>query len=306
MRQFEHVEAVEALAANDAALRGDVEGAPGLLSETLRRFRSNRLSLAGLVVIGLLLAAALLADAVSGYPRDFASFGETLQPPSAAHPLGTDGVGRDFLTRVLHAARTSILVGFTVPLLSALLGVTIGVAAGWMAGRVDALFLRTVEIFTAIPQYMLVILLVSIWDSGLDKIVLFLGLTGWVGIARLARAQVVSLRHREFVISAHALGASGTRLVLQHILPNAAGPIVVVFVMGVPGAIFAEAGLSVLGLGVKDPVPSWGKMVTEGMLTASSHPLLAVVPIGLIAVTMLAFAFVGDGLRDALDPRSGS
>lgn len=280
-----------------------VEVAPGVLAETARRFVANRLAVAGLVVVIFLVGAAVLADVLSPYPRDFATFSQVLKHPSPEHLLGTDAVGRDFLTRVLHAARTSILVGLLVPILAAVVGIPLGALAAWRGGRPDALFLRFVEIFTAVPPYMLVILLVSIWGSGVDKLILFLGATGWVGLARLARAQVVQIRPLEYVTSAHALGASDRRLFGQHILPNAAGPMVVVLVMSVPSAIFAEAGLSVLGLGVKDPIPSWGKMIAEGMPYAQSNPLLALIPIGLIAVTMLAFAFVGDGLRDAFDPQ---
>jgi ABC-type dipeptide/oligopeptide/nickel transport system permease subunit len=184
-----------------------VEEAPGVLAETARRFFANRLSVAGLFVVILLILAAVLADVLSPYPRDFAVFSQTLRPPSPQHLLGTDVVGRDFLTRILHAARTSMLVGLSVPLLSALVGVPLGAFAAWRGGRIDALFLRVVEIFTAVPPYMLVILLVSVWGSGVDRIILFLGATGWVGLARLARAQVVGLRPQEFVTSAHALGA---------------------------------------------------------------------------------------------------
>ena len=281
-----------------------IEVAPGIMAETARRFFANRLSVVGLLVVGLLMAAAVFADVLAPYPRDFAVFAETLRPPSPEHLLGTDAVGRDFLTRILHGARTSMLVGFLVPLLAALVGVPLGAAAGWRGGRLDALFLRIVEVFTAVPPYMVVILLVTIWGSGVDKMILYLAATGWVGLARLARAQVVALRPREYVTSARALGASDWRLISQHIMPNAAGPMVVVLVMAVPGAIFAEAGLSVLGLGVRDPIPSWGKMIAEGVPYAASSPLLALIPIGLIAVTMLAFAFVGDGLRDAFDPHS--
>lgn len=197
-----------------------------------------------------------------------------------------------------------MLVGLTVPILAALLGVPIGAFAGWRGGRVDALFMRVVEIWTAIPTYMLAILFVAIWGGGLDKLILYLTIVSWIGLARLSRAQVVSLKGREYVLSAKALGASDRRLLLQHILPNAAGPMVVGLVMLIPAAIFVEAGLSYLGLGVKDPVPSWGKMITEGGAYASSNPILMTVPIILIAVAMLAFTFVGDGLRDAFDPHS--
>jgi ABC-type dipeptide/oligopeptide/nickel transport system permease subunit len=197
-----------------------------------------------------------------------------------------------------------MLVGITVPLLAALIGIPMGAAAGWYGGKVDVVFLRIIEIMTAIPLYMMAIILVTIWGAGVEKIIIFLAVISWVGAARLARAQVVNLKPREYVLSAKALGASDRRLLTQHIAPNAAGPMVVALVMGVPGVIFIEAGLSVLGLGVKDPIPSWGKMIAEGAPYASSHPLLGLIPIFLIAFTLLAFTFVGDGLRDALDPNS--
>jgi ABC-type dipeptide/oligopeptide/nickel transport system permease subunit len=281
-----------------------VEVAPGILSETARRFFSNRLSVLGLIVIVLILLAAVFADFLAPAPRDYAVFKDTLLPPGPGHPLGTDAVGRDFLSRILYGARTSMLVGITVPLLAALIGIPMGAAAGWYGGKVDVVFLRIIEIMTAIPLYMMAIILVTIWGAGVEKIIIFLAVISWVGAARLARAQVVNLKPREYVLSAKALGASDRRLLTQHIAPNAAGPMVVALVMGVPGVIFIEAGLSVLGLGVKDPIPSWGKMIAEGAPYASSHPLLGLIPIFLIAFTLLAFTFVGDGLRDALDPNS--
>src|SRR5687767_6919353 len=185
-----------------------VEVAPGVLAETARRFVANRLAVAGLIVVTFLVGAAVLADVLSPYPRDFATFSQVLKHPTAEHLLGTDAVGRDFLTRVLHAARTSMLVGLLVPILAAVVGIPLGALAAWRGGRPGALFMRFVEIFTAVPPYMLVILLVSIWGSGVDKLILFLGATGWVGLARLARAQVVQIRPLEYVTSAHALGAS--------------------------------------------------------------------------------------------------
>lgn len=274
------------------------------MAETARRFFANRLSVVGLVAVLLLLSAAIFADLLSPFPRDFAVFSETLRGSSREHLLGTDAVGRDFLTRILHGARTSMLVGLTVPLLAGLVGIPLGAAAGWRGGRLDAIFLRIVEVVTAVPPYMVAIILVTIWGSGVEKMIFYLAATTWVAGARLARAQFVSLRPREYVTSARALGASDWRLMTQHILPNAAGPMVVGLVMAIPTAIFTEAGLSVLGLGVKDPIPSWGKMIAEGATYASSNAQLALIPIGLIAFTMLAFTFVGDGLRDAFDPHS--
>lgn len=281
-----------------------VEKAPGILRETARRFFGNRLSVLGLLVVLAIIVVAVLADVLSPYPRDFVFFANMLENPTPEHLLGTDASGRDFLSRIMHGARTSMLVGLSVPVLAALLGIPIGAMAGWKGGRFDAFFMRVVEIWTAIPTYMLAILFVAVWGGGLDKLILYLTIVSWIGLARLSRAQVVSLKGREYVLSAKALGASDRRLLLQHILPNAAGPLVVGLVMLIPAAIFVEAGLSYLGLGVKDPVPSWGKMITEGGAYASSNPILMTIPIILIAVAMLAFTFVGDGLRDAFDPHS--
>jgi oligopeptide transport system permease protein len=281
-----------------------VEKAPGIMRETARRFVGNRLSVLGMLVVGLIILTAVLADVLAPYPRDFVFFANMLENPTPEHLLGTDASGRDFLSRIMHGARTSMLVGLSVPVLAALLGIPIGALAGWKGGRFDAFFMRVVEIWTAIPTYMLAILFVAVWGGGLDKLILYLTIVSWIGLARLSRAQVVSLKGREYVLSAKALGASDRRLLLQHILPNAAGPLVVGLVMLIPAAIFVEAGLSYLGLGVKDPVPSWGKMITEGGAYASSNPILMTVPIILIAVAMLAFTFVGDGLRDAFDPHS--
>jgi oligopeptide transport system permease protein len=281
-----------------------IETAPGTGAEAARRFMANRLAVAGLVVAVLIAFVAVLADVLAPYPRDFADFGAVLQYPSGAHPLGTDAVGRDFLSRVLHGARTSMLVGLLTPLLSALIGIPLGAWAGWHGGKFDFVFLRMVEITTAIPGYMLAILFVTIWGGGLDKLILYFVLVGWVGFGRLARAQFVALKPREYVLSARSLGASDIRLMLRHILPNAAGPMVVILVIAIPEAIFSEAGLSVLGLGVNNPIPSWGKMIAEGAPYASTYWYLMVVPTVLIAITMLAFTFVGDGLRDALDPHS--
>jgi oligopeptide transport system permease protein len=267
---------------------------------------ANRLALVGLVVVVAIALVALLADVLSPYPRDLAVFTETLDPPSPEHLLGTDAVGRDFLTRVLHGARTSMLVGLFVVLFSALIGIPLGAFAAWRGGWVDFAFLRVVEIMTAIPAFIIAVILVTIFGAGLDKLILFFVLFGWIPEARLARAQFLALKPREYVLSARALGASDRRLLGRHILPNAAGPMAVSLVIAVPAAILAEAGLSVLGLGVRDPIPSWGKQIAEGAGYVRSVPLLALVPTILIAVTTLAYTFVGDGLRDALDPHSAS
>ena len=282
-----------------------VERAPGILEEAARRYFSNRLAVGGLVVaLGIIFCAAF-ADVISPYPRDQANFAEVLMPPTREHLLGTDEVGRDFLTRIIHGARTSMMVGLTVPILATLIGLPLGAAAGWYGGRLDFVFLRLVEILQAIPFIMIAILLVTLSKDppGIETLIFYFAIAGWIGGARFARAQFLSLKQRDYVHAARAVGATDRRMMFQHILPNAAGPIVVGLMTGIPGAIFGEAGLSFLGLGIQDPIPSWGKMIARGGAQyLQTLPHLVMIPSAMIALTMLAFTFVGDGLRDALDP----
>ena len=278
-----------------------VEAAPGVLAEAARRFLGNRLACGGAVVASLILFCAVFADLVAPYGRDVANFAEILQGPSREHLLGTDAVGRDFLTRLIYGARTSMIIGLAVPLITTLIGVPIGATAGWKGGRFDFLVQRVIEIQTALPPFVVAILLVTIWGSGLLQLILYFSAVGWLGGARFARAQFLSLKQRDYVTAARAMGASDRRMMYQHILPNAAGPMIVALMTEIPAAIFGEAGLSFLGLGIKDPIPSWGKMIQEGAPYAQVYWYLVLFPTVLIAVTMLAFTFVGDGLRDALD-----
>jgi oligopeptide transport system permease protein len=274
------------------------------LGDAWRRYRRNRTAFVGLVIAAFILFVAIFAPILAPEPYDYAVISDVLQPPSAQHVLGTDEVGRDLLSRVIYGARTSMTVGLAVSLLGTLIGVVLGGLAGWFGGRADFIALRLVEMMTAIPALIIALLLISIYGSGLDKVILYLGLTGWVGVTRLTRAQFIALRDREFVTAARAIGTPSLRIMLQHLLPNAAGPIIVVFVLAIPGAIFAEAGLSFLGLGVQDPIPSWGKMISQGGQYMEQAPLIGLIPIACIALTMLSFSFLGDGLRDALDPNA--
>jgi oligopeptide transport system permease protein len=274
------------------------------LGDAWRRYRRNRAALVGAGIASVILFTAIFAPLLAPTPFDYAVISDTLLAPSAAHVIGTDEVGRDLLSRVIYGARTSMLVGVVVPLIGVLIGVPLGAAAGWFGGRVDFILQRLVEIWTAIPTIMVALLLVSIYGAGLDHLILYFAIFSWVGIARLTRAQFLSLRDREFVTAARAIGTPASRIITQHLLPNAAGPIIVIFVLGIPGAVFGEAGLSFLGLGVQDPIPSWGKMISQGAQYMQQSPLIGLVPIACIALTMLSFSFVGDGLRDALDPNA--
>lgn len=283
-----------------------VEVAPpptaGLWRDGTRRFVTNPLAVAGLVIVVLVLLAALLAPLIALTDYDEANILETLEFPSPAHPLGTDAVGRDLYSRIIYGARTSMVVGFTAAVISLLIGLPLGALAGWRGGWVDTIVLRLVELFTAVNSLIVALLLVSVFGGGLLNVTLFLGFFGWVGACRLARAQFLTLREREFVTAARALGTRELEIMLRHVLPNAAGPLLLGFTMAIPGAIFGEAALSFLGLGINDPIPSWGKMIAESVSYILVYWHLALFPTIVLALTILGFNFVGDGLRDAIDP----
>jgi oligopeptide transport system permease protein len=269
-----------------------------------RRYRHNRTALVAGGVAILIVFVALFAPLLAPQGYEYSVFTEAFNPPSADHWLGSDEIGRDVFGRLVYGARTSMTVGLLVPLVGVIIGLPIGAAAGWFGHWVDFVVLRLIEAVTAVPYILVALLLITVYGSGLYNVTLFLGIVGWVGIARLTRAQVLALRDREFVLAARAIGTPPWRILLLHILPNAIGPIIVTVVLSIPGAIFAEAGLSFLGLGVQDPIPSWGKMISQEVRYLQLAPLLAIFPMVCIGLAMLSFSFVGDGLRDALDPNA--
>jgi ABC-type dipeptide/oligopeptide/nickel transport system permease subunit len=275
----------------------------GLTRDALRRLGRNKLAVAAGVVVALLSLLAVFADALAPYPYTKTNFDRLAEGPSAEHWLGTDQVGRDLLSRLIYGARISMLVGLGAQLIVVLIGVPVGALAGYLGGRTDVLLTRFVDVMYAFPRLLFVILVMSMLGAGLANIFIAIGLTGWVGIARQTRAQVLALKQREFVEAARALGVGGGRRLLRHVLPNALTPIVVVVALGIPEAIFTEAALSFIGVGINPPTPSWGQMVGEGQQYLRSAWHLCVFPSIAIAVTMLAFTFLGDGVRDALDPR---
>jgi ABC-type dipeptide/oligopeptide/nickel transport system permease subunit len=273
-----------------------------LWQDAARRYFKNKLAIFGLIVAGSLIATAILADIVAPAPYDYSDLAEALQFPSLKHPLGTDPIGRDFLSRIIYGARTSIAVGLAVQGIALLIGVPLGILAGLLGGKVDYVVTRLVEVMTAFPGLLFSIFIMTIMGNGFFNVILAIGLTGWVGVCRLMRAQAFSIREKEFVVAARAMGARTFHVILRHILPNALGPLLVMVTLGIPGAMFAEAGLSFLGLGINDPLPSWGKMVSESTSYIRIYWHLGLFPTLMIALSMLSFTFVGDGLRDALDP----
>lgn len=272
-----------------------------LLGDAMRRFAKNKLAMAGFFLVALLVFVAIFGDLIAPYPYDEADVSQVLKPPSAEHWMGTDQVGRDEFSRLVYGARISLTVGLGVQFIALCIGVPLGLAAGMLGGKVDWLIMRFVEIMTTIPALMLALLLIAIFGSGLTNVIIALGLVGWLDVCRLLRAQILSLRERDFVLAARTVGATDSRIALHHLLPNALSPLIVAVTIGVPAAIFAEAGLSFLGLGINDPLPSWGKMVGDALPYMRVYWFLSVYPTFFIALTMLGFTFMGDGLRDALD-----
>lgn len=269
------------------------------------RFRRNRLAMAGLIILLVFSTIAITADIISPYPYDQANFLiANLRPfEDPNHILGADGIGRDYLTRLIYGARTSLFVGISVATISFMLGVPLGALAGYRGGVVDYVVLRTVEIMTAVPPLLVAAIILSVVGSNVSNMIVVLSLTTWIEPLRLTRAQFLALREAEYTTAARANGASELRIIFVHILPNALTPLLVAYTFLVPTAIFAEAALSFLGVGITEPTASWGRMVGSGVGTAIQvYYHLALFPTVLVGLTMLSFAFVGDGLQEALDP----
>lgn len=274
-----------------------------LWRDAWRRLLRNKLAVAGGVTVVLLCLVAIFANLLAPQSYTKANFGSIYEFPSREFPLGTDQLGRDVLSRMIYGARVSMLVGLGSQVIVVLLGVPLGAVAGYVGGRTDILMTRFIDVMYAFPRLLFVILVMSMLGAGLMNIFIALGLTGWVGIARQTRAQVLALKEKEFVEGARALGARGWRVLVRHILPSALTPIVVSVTFGIPEAIFTEAALSFIGVGINPPTPSWGQMVGENQQFLRSYWYLCVFPSIAIAVTMLSFTFFGDGVRDALDPK---
>src|SRR5215210_4930299 len=281
-----------------------------LWRDAARRFFKNKLAVGALLVMAMLVLVAIFANIIAPAPYDYSMLADANQFPNGRHLLGTDTVGRDFLSRLIYGARVSLTVGFSVQAIALLIGVPLGTLAGMFGGWVDYIIMRWVEVLTAIPIWLFALFLISVWrgsdsapGSGLLNVIVAIGVIGWVDICRLTRAQLLSLREKEFVTAAYGIGANRLHVALHHMLPNAVAPLIVAVTLGVPAAIFTEAGLSFLGFGINDPLPSWGKMVADSSSYIRVYWHLGLFPTLMIAITMLSFSFVGDGLRDALDPR---
>lgn len=276
-----------------------------LWRDAMRRFMRNRLAVFGLILVSIFVFLAVFADLLATHPYDKAYFDRVLLFPfeHPEHPLGTDEVGRDYLSRLIYGARTSMTVGLVVQFISVVIGVPLGGLAGYLGGKVDFIVVRIIEVMTAFPGLMFAILVVSVFGGGLWMVIFALSITGWIGYARLARGQILFLREREYVEAARCTGVSQNRIIFRHLMPNALSPILVAISFGIPGAILGEAGLSFLGIGINDPLASWGKMVGVSNSYVRVFWHLAVFPTLAVALSMLGFSFLGDGMQDALDPK---
>jgi ABC-type dipeptide/oligopeptide/nickel transport system permease subunit len=223
--------------------------------------------------------------------------------PSSSHLFGVDAVGRDYFSRVIYGIRVSFLVGFSTAIIAVLIGVPLGAVAGYFGGTADWLILRVVETLSVIPSLLIAILFVTVFGSGIRNVILVLSLIGWMDVCRLVRGQIMSLKQREYALAARAIGLSRLRVLFRHLIPNAVAPIIVGMVLAVPNAIMMESTLSFLGIGVNPPTPSWGQMISEGLYYIQFYWHLTLFPAVFLALTVLFISFIGDGLRDAFDPK---
>jgi oligopeptide transport system permease protein len=291
----------------------------GLWSDAWRRLRKNKAAVIGLAYIVLMCLVAIFAPLLAPYdPNSIPSDAFANTPPvwdeggSWDHPLGTDSLARDELSRLIYGARISMIVGIIPTIIVVAIGVSYGLLSGWLGGRWDNILMRLVDVVYAFPSLLLFIIfqasLRETWLGrslgGLTLLFVAFAITGWNGMARLIRGQTMSLREKEFVVAARAVGNPSHRIVVRHILPNALAPIIVAVSFAIPGYILAEASLSFLGIGIRPPTASWGSMVFLSFPIVTFRPIFVIMPSLLIALIMIAFAFVGDGLRDALDPQS--
>ena len=273
-----------------------------LWQDARRSFSKNRLAIIGLVVVGIFIVMAVFANILAPFSYYHSDLAANLQFPSLAHPFGTDPIGRDELSLIIFGARTSLLVGFSVQLIAFGIGLPLGALAGMRGGWFDFVITRLLEVMTAFPGFLFAIFLMSLLGTGMLNVILAIGATSWIEVCRLTRGQFLALREREFVVAARSYGADDWRLILRHLLPHVLPPLVIMLALGIPNAIFAEAGLSFLGVGINDPIPSWGKMVSDSLGYIRVYWYMGLFPTLTIALAMLSFNFVGDGLRDALDP----
>ena len=288
----------------------DIEGAEAIVRPSVtywqdawRRLKQNRLAMVGLWVIVAITLIAIFGPMFSPYSYSDQSLFDQNMYITREHWLGTDDLGRDLLTRIMYGARISLTVGFVASFINLTVGVVYGGISGYYGGQVDNVMMRIVEILSGIPLLLYVILLMVVLRPGLQNILIALGLVYWLGMARIVRGQILSLKEQDYVLAARTIGADNSRIIYKHLIPNAMGPIIVTATLNIPQAIFTEAFLSFIGLGVNAPMASWGVLANDALPSFRTYPWQLFFPAIAISITMLAFNFLGDGLRDALDPK---
>ena len=275
-----------------------------LWSDAIRRLFKNKAAVAGAFVLVVLIVLAAFAPWIAPYPYAYQNLDLGASPPSSAHLLGTDVLGRDLLSRILYGARISLLVGFIATTVALVIGVSWGIIAGYAGGKVDSLMMRIVDILYGLPFIIFIILLMVIFGRNLWLLFLAIGAVEWLTMARIVRAQVLSLKNQEFVLAAQAMGVSSFAMFKRHLLPNILGPVAVYATLTIPQVMLLESFLSFLGLGIQPPMSSWGTLIKDGVESMEEYSWLLIYPGLTFTITLFALNFFGDGLRDALDPKT--
>lgn len=290
---------------HDDQLEDDAEHETSLSfwQDAWRRLKQNKLAMAGLGAIIFLMIMAIIGPSINDFTYSQQNLAQKNLPPSSEYWFGSDNFGRDLFTRTWYGARISLFIGITAALIDLIIGVIWGGIAGYYGGKVDEVMMRFCDILYGLPYILVVVLLMVVLGQGIFTIIIAMTVTGWVGMARIVRGEVLKLKEQEYVLASLAIGSNFGRVLFKHLIPNALGPILVTLTLTIPSAIFTEAFLSFLGLGVQAPIASWGTMTSDGLDSLRYYPWLLFFPATFISITMLAFNVLGDGLRDALDPR---
>jgi oligopeptide transport system permease protein len=275
-----------------------------LWSDALSRLLKNKAAVGGAIILLILITLAILAPFIAPYPYAYQDLDLGASPPSSAHLLGTDVLGRDLLSRILYGARISLLVGFIATTVALLIGVSWGIIAGYFGGKVDSVMMRIVDVLYGLPFIIFIILLMVIFGRNLWLLFLAIGAIEWLTMARIVRAQVLTLKNQEFVLAAQAMGVSNFAMFKRHLLPNILGPIAVYATLTIPQVMLLESFLSFLGLGIQPPMSSWGTLIKDGVESMEEYSWLLIYPGLTFTITLFSLNFFGDGLRDALDPKT--
>lgn len=275
----------------------------GFWRDAWRRLRKNKSAMLGLIILVVLILCAIFADFIAPHPYDLQDYSHTFEGPSSTHLLGTDNFGRDILSRIIHGARISLLVGFSSIITAIIFGGLLGAISGYYGGKVDNILMRAMDILMSIPGMLMAISLAAAMGPGLTNMVIAIAIADIPGYARVVRSSVLTIKDQEYIEAAQSIGASDARIILKHIIPNCVAPIIVQATLGMAGAILSASSLSFLGLGIQPPTPEWGSMLSAARQYIMNYPHMCIFPGIAIMITIFALNMLGDGLRDALDPR---